>query len=111
MAEALERQVLKYAPRPKRWQRWRGKVILAALMIAAAGSWYWGRPYFRQMRIVWQQRQWTQFQPPTDTVAFTNGEDEAKGLIKRGTYARVIIERSRGGTGRWNWGGITPAGY
>jgi hypothetical protein len=103
---------LRYAPAtPAHWlQRFGRRVIAAALaaILLLVGSRAGMRlvgPYLDQARVMADQRQVMEFQPPADTVALTNDSGDHEALLSGGNHIRV---RAGSGTISWRYARDTP---
>jgi hypothetical protein len=77
---------LDYAPAPPlRRRRWvRRAVVFVLLAVVSLGGYRWGRPFVRQARLLYWQRQCLRYHPPADLVVYDEDPLRAAPLIQRG---------------------------
>ena len=89
---------LDYTPAPPRRKKWLRRGVLPLLVVATAiASYRWGPPAWRQVEILYWQRQCMEYSPSADTVVY---EEEpvaaAKLLAHPAEYGPLTVQESVG---------------
>lgn len=91
MHENADQRVLEYAGKPKSSRRFRKLVLVAGFAVALASAAYWGPSYYRQAKVVLDERKFTHYRQDRNWIAFSNDPEECAGLLKLPDYARLTV--------------------